>query len=94
MLKLHIKHLSSDDLHVKFTVTRSIIVREIDALPSPQQHPSFRHNDRFADTRQRGFDVGIGVAFAVSVAFLIRKRVRIAPIHVLLHIRIRVLVDR
>ena len=94
MLKLQIKHLSSDDLYVKFTVTRTIIVPEIDALPSPQQHPSFRHNDRFADTRQRGFDVGVGIAFDMSVASLIRKRVRIVPIHVLLHIRIRVLVDR
>mgnify|MGYP006395002925 CR=1 FL=1 len=94
MLKLHIKHLSSDDLHVQFTVTRSIIVPEIDALPSPQQHPSFRHNARFADTCLSGFDVGAGIPLDMSVASLIPKRVRIAPIHVLLHIRIRVLVDR
>lgn len=51
MLKLHIKHLSSDDLHVKFTVTRSIIVPETILCQNSQQHPSFRHNDRFADTR-------------------------------------------
>ena len=48
----HFSNLSSDDLHVEFAVARAIVIPEVDALPSPQQHLSFRQDDRFAGTGQ------------------------------------------
>ena len=48
----HFLNLSGDDLHVEFAVARAIVIPEVDALPSPQQHLSFRQDDRFAGTGQ------------------------------------------
>src|SRR5271155_4225266 len=79
-----------DNFYMEFAVARSVELAEENALPATQQQFSVGDEDGLGVAYQNGFDVRVGIAFAVFIRAAIGDQAIKSSLDVAGHVGIRV----
>ncbi len=83
----------ADDSYGRASLTRSVELREVHALPSAELQLAFVYRKRHIATDEDAFDVRGGISLGVTVVAVLRNELRELMQQITLHIGIGILVD-
>src|SRR5688500_4045098 len=84
----------ADDSYGRASLTRSIELREVHALPRAEHELAFVYRKRHIVTNEHGFDVRRRISFRMTVVTVLRNHARELEQQITLHIGVGVLVDK